>query len=91
MLQVRDDSAAAFEELVLRYQGRLVTVLTHLVGSRDQADDLSQEVFLRVYRARKRYVAGAKYETAKLRLLAPVLSIRKSAAFAFGPFSTGLS
>jgi RNA polymerase sigma-70 factor (ECF subfamily) len=63
MLQVRDDSAAAFEELVLRYQGRLVTVLEHLVGSRDQADDLTQEVFLRVYRARKSYVAGAKFST----------------------------
>jgi RNA polymerase sigma-70 factor (ECF subfamily) len=63
MLQVRDDSATAFEELVLRYQGRLVTVLEHLVGSRDQAEDLVQEVFLRVYRARKSYVAGAKFST----------------------------
>jgi RNA polymerase sigma-70 factor (ECF subfamily) len=63
MLEVRDDSATAFEELVLRYQGRLVTVLEHLVGSRDQAEDLAQEVFLRVYRARKGYVAGAKFST----------------------------
>lgn len=63
MLQVRDDDAAAFEELVLRYQGRLVAVLEHLVGSRDQAEDLTQEVFLRVYRARKSYVAGAKFST----------------------------
>jgi RNA polymerase sigma-70 factor (ECF subfamily) len=63
MLEVRDDSAAAFDELMLRYQNRLVTVLEHLVGRRDQADDLAQEVFLRVYRARKRYVAGAKFST----------------------------
>ena len=63
MLEVRDDSASAFEELMLRYQGRLVTVLGHLVGSRDQAEDLSQEVFLRVYRARKTYVPGAKFST----------------------------
>jgi RNA polymerase sigma-70 factor (ECF subfamily) len=63
MLQVRDDNATAFEELVLRYQGRLVTVLEHLVGSPDQAEDLAQEVFLRVYRARKSYVAGAKFST----------------------------
>ena len=63
MLQVRDDSATAFEELVLRYQTRLATVLEHLVGSRDQAEDLVQEVFLRVYRARKSYVAGAKFST----------------------------
>jgi RNA polymerase sigma-70 factor, ECF subfamily len=63
MLAVRDDNAAAFDELMLRYQNRLVTVLEHLVGRRDQAEDLAQEVFLRVYRARKRYVAGAKFST----------------------------
>jgi RNA polymerase sigma-70 factor (ECF subfamily) len=63
MLRVRDDDAAAFEELMLRYQTRLITVLDHLVRSRDLAEDLAQEVFMRVYRARKRYVPGAKFST----------------------------
>ena len=63
MLQVRDDSAAAFEELVMRYQDRLVMVLKHLVGSRELAEDLTQEVFLRVYRARKSYQPGSKFST----------------------------
>jgi RNA polymerase sigma-70 factor, ECF subfamily len=63
MLRVRDGDAAAFDELMLRYQNRLVTVLEHLVGRRHQAEDLAQEVFLRVYRARKRYVPGAKFST----------------------------
>jgi len=63
MLEVRDDSAGAFEELMLRYQNRLVMVLMHLVGHRDQAEDLAQEVFLRVYRSRKSYVPGAKFST----------------------------
>lgn len=63
MLEVRDDKASAFEELVTRYQGRLVRLLGHLVGSREQAEDLSQEVFLRVYRARKTYQPGAKFAT----------------------------
>lgn len=63
MLQVRDDDAAAFEELVRRYQNRLVSLLAHLVGSRDQAEDLAQDVFLRVYRARHRYVPGSKFST----------------------------
>src|SRR3954470_20453941 len=63
MLEVRDDKAAAFEELMLRYQNRLVTVLEHLVGRRDIAEDLAQDVFLRIYRARKRYVPGAKFST----------------------------
>ncbi len=63
MLEVRDGSAIAFEQLVARYQDRLVTVLDHLVGDRDQAEDLAQEVFLRVYRSRSRYQPGAKFAT----------------------------
>ena len=63
MLQVRDDDAAAFEELVTRYQARLLTILAHLVGRKDLAEDLAQEVFLRVFRARKRYEPGAKFST----------------------------
>jgi RNA polymerase sigma-70 factor (ECF subfamily) len=63
MLQVRDDSATAFEELMLRYQNRVLTVLEHLVGSRDAAEDLAQDVFLRVYRARKSYTPESKFST----------------------------
>ena len=63
MLAVRDDSASAFEELVARYQGRLVTVLRHHVGNGEQAEDLAQDVFLRVFRARKSYVPGSKFST----------------------------
>ena len=63
MLEVRDDVAAAFEELMLRYQNRVVTILEHLVGDRSQAEDLAQDVFLRVYRARKNYVPGSKFST----------------------------
>ncbi len=63
MLRVRDDDAAAFEELVCRYQGRLLTVLRHLGAGPEQAEDVAQEVFLRVFRARKQYVPGAKFST----------------------------
>ncbi len=63
MLEVRDGSATAFEELVVRYQARLVRVLEHMVGRRELAEDLAQEVFLRVYRSRQQYVPGAKFAT----------------------------
>ncbi len=63
MLQVRDDVPGAFEVLVERYQHRLVGVLTHLVGRPDEAEDLTQEVFLRIYRARKGYKPKAKFST----------------------------
>ncbi|MBX3415637.1 MAG: sigma-70 family RNA polymerase sigma factor [Pirellulales bacterium] len=63
MMAVRDGDARAFEELMLRYQNRLVTILEHLIGNRETAEDLTQEVFLRVYRARHTYVPGAKFST----------------------------
>jgi RNA polymerase sigma-70 factor (ECF subfamily) len=63
MLQVREGDAAAFTELVLRYQNRLLTVLEHLVGNREQAEDLAQEVFVRVFKARHRYEPEAKFST----------------------------
>lgn len=63
MLQVREGNAAAFETLVEKHQKRLVMVLEHLVSDRTQAEDLAQDVFLRVYRARERYVPTAKFST----------------------------
>jgi RNA polymerase sigma-70 factor, ECF subfamily len=63
MLRVRDDDGTAFGELVERFQHRLVAVMHHLVGSADEAEDLAQEVFLRVYRVRKKYTPKAKFST----------------------------
>src|SRR6478736_7835675 len=63
MLRVRDDDQAAFAELVERFQHRLVGVMHHLVGNADEAEDLAQEVFLRVYRNRKKYTPKAKFST----------------------------
>jgi RNA polymerase sigma-70 factor, ECF subfamily len=53
----------AFETLVERYQNRLVGILFHLVGNREEAEDLCQEVFLRIYKARKGYRPRAKFST----------------------------
>jgi RNA polymerase sigma-70 factor (ECF subfamily) len=63
MLRVRADDAEAFEELMLRYQNRVVSLLGHITGRRDMAEDLAQDVFLRIYRARKSYVPGSKFST----------------------------
>jgi RNA polymerase sigma-70 factor (ECF subfamily) len=63
MLAVRDDVPGAFEELVEHYQHRLILVMQHLIGNASEAEDLAQEVFLRVYRARKKYRARCKFST----------------------------
>jgi len=63
MLSVRADDADAFEQLVRRYQTRLLTVLQHWIGDRQRAEDLAQEVFLRVFRSRHGYQPGARFST----------------------------
>jgi RNA polymerase sigma-70 factor (ECF subfamily) len=63
MVQVRNDDQGAFETLVERYQNRLVGIFFHMVGSREEAEDLCQEVFLRLFRSRKGYRPKAKFAT----------------------------
>jgi RNA polymerase sigma-70 factor (ECF subfamily) len=63
MLRVRADEPGAFEELVEQFQNRLIGVMHHLVGDGAEAEDLAQEVFLRVYRARKKYRPRSKFST----------------------------
>ncbi|MDR2754256.1 MAG: sigma-70 family RNA polymerase sigma factor [Planctomycetaceae bacterium] len=63
MLAVQRDDASAFEELMLRYQNRVLSLLRHMVGDRDTAEDLTQDVFLRIFRARKNYQPEAKFTT----------------------------
>ena len=63
MLRVRNDDAAAFEELLRKYQPRLVRLMRTIGPKPDMAEDLAQETFMRVFRARHRYEAGAKFST----------------------------
>lgn len=63
MLRVRDGDAGAFAELVGLWQPRLVTLFMHHVGDHATAEDLAQEVFLRVFRARATYKPTAKFTT----------------------------
>lgn len=63
MLRVRDDDQDAFEQLVERYQDRVIGLLTHMVVNPDDAEELAQEVFLRVFRSRKGYQPASKFST----------------------------
>jgi len=63
MLRVREGDVTAFEDLVLRWQSRLVTLFLHHSGDHATAEDLAQEVFLRVYRAREGYKPAARFTT----------------------------
>ncbi|MFO0941166.1 MAG: sigma-70 family RNA polymerase sigma factor [Pirellulales bacterium] len=63
MLRVREDDAEAYQALLVTYQPRLQRVLQCSVGSVTLAEDLVQDVFLRVWRARKTYQPTAKFST----------------------------
>jgi len=63
MLDVKAGDEASFELLLHRYRTPLVNFLYRMVRSREQAEDLAQDVFLRVYRARADYVPSAKFTT----------------------------
>ncbi len=64
MLRVREhDDPLAFEQLILRYSPRLLRILKNQIGNNGSAEDLVQEVFLRVYRARKTYKPTARFST----------------------------
>ena len=63
MLRVATDDHGAFEELVRRYQHRLIGFFFNLLGDRTVSEDLAQDAFLRIYRARERYKASARFST----------------------------
>lgn len=68
MLRAQAGDDAAFTQLVELYQERLVAVLYHLLGNQEASEDLAQEVFLRIYRTRKRYEPTAKFSTWMFRI-----------------------
>lgn len=53
----------AFAELVERYQNRLLNFVYRTVGDRERAEDLVQEVFIRVYRHLHRFDRSKKFST----------------------------
>jgi RNA polymerase sigma-70 factor (ECF subfamily) len=55
MAQVRAGDRQAFAELVDRHKDAVVSYLTRITGSRDRAEDLGQETFLRLFRAASTY------------------------------------
>src|SRR6478672_11684302 len=53
----------AFQELVERYQTRLLNFIYRTIGDREKAEDLVQEVFIRVYRHIHRFDRTKKFST----------------------------
>ena len=63
MLGVKAGDDTSFELLLQRYRTPLIHFLSRMVRDVALAEDLAQEVFLRVYRARRGYAPSAKFTT----------------------------
>ena len=63
MLAYQAGDAAAFEALYARHRVRLYRFLLHQCGRRDSADELFQEVWMSVIRARAGYEVSARFTT----------------------------
>ncbi len=63
MLDVKAGDDSSFDFLLRKYRSPLVNFLNRMVRDSSTAEDLAQEVFLRVYRARKQYTPSAKFTT----------------------------
>ncbi|MHC5019251.1 MAG: RNA polymerase sigma factor, partial [Planctomycetota bacterium] len=63
MARFQQGDDGAFTELVERNQQRVMNIAARYVGRTTDTEDLAQEVFLRVYRHRKRWTPTAKFTT----------------------------
>ncbi|GAC1435248.1 MAG: hypothetical protein NVS9B5_24950 [Terriglobales bacterium] len=63
MLRVKAGDDSAFEYLVQKYRRQMISFMYRMAHNSAAAEDLAQEVFLRVYRSRSSYEASAKFST----------------------------
>jgi len=63
MLEVQKGHQAPFESLMRKYYKRIYNFIYRFVGNRQQAEDLTQEVFIRVYKSAISYQPKSKFQT----------------------------
>lgn len=63
MAKVARGDHEAFEELVTRHQYAVVGTVAKMLGNHSEAEDIAQQVFLRLWKSAPRYKATAKFTT----------------------------
>lgn len=63
MLRVKDGDVKAFEKLVELHQNAIVGTVARMLNNVDDAHDIAQQVFIRVWRSAPRYEPTAKFTT----------------------------
>lgn len=63
ILQCKNGSVEAFEQLVLKYQRQVYTVAFRFMGNHEDASDLAQEAFIKAYKSIDRFRGEASLKT----------------------------
>jgi RNA polymerase sigma-70 factor (ECF subfamily) len=63
MCRVRDGDLRAFEELVAIHQRTVIATVAKMLGSPSEAEDIAQQVFIRIWKSAARYEPQAKFTT----------------------------
>src|SRR5947199_10525626 len=63
MLELRTGNMAGFDYLIQKYRKPIIHFMYRMVRNQAVAEELAQEVFLRVYRSRETYRAEARFST----------------------------
>jgi len=63
MLELRSGNMSGFDYLIQKYRKPIVNFMYRMVHNQGVAEELAQEVFLRVYRSRETYRAEARFST----------------------------
>lgn len=63
ILQAQEGNALAFEQLVYRYDKQVLAIASGFTRNAEDARDIYQEVFIRVYRALKNFRGESKFST----------------------------
>ncbi|MBN1114688.1 MAG: RNA polymerase sigma factor [Oligoflexia bacterium] len=63
MLELKAGNRNAFDKLIKKFGKRMINYAWRFTGSREDAEDIAQEVFIRVYNAAPAYYPSAKFTT----------------------------
>lgn len=63
MLKVKGGDMAAFEALVEIHQGAVIGTVAKMLGNPSEAEDIAQQVFIRIWKSAARYEPQAKFTT----------------------------
>ncbi len=61
--RARQGDVAAFDDLVRRHHGRIYALVYHMLGHREDAEDVTQAAFLRAYRALPHFRGAAAFSS----------------------------